>query len=109
MTVVDIIGLVLTGTSTFKKTQPTEVETTIAVLVLLGFGVVLRIICLVGFFTAQNWARIMLGIVLMLSGLCGIFTTMRGGGVFGVVQMLLNLGFGVTLLISPSLAAYTKG
>jgi hypothetical protein len=45
----------------------------------------------------------------MLSGLCGIFTTMRGGGVFGVVQMLLNLGFGVTLLISPSLAAYTKG
>ena len=109
LTVVDIIGLTVTGASAFKKTQPTAVETTVLALVFMGFGLVLRILCLVGFFTAQNWARIMLGIVLMLSGLCGIFTTLRGGGVFGVVQLVLNLGFGVILLSSPSLAAYTKG
>lgn len=109
LTVVDLISFMLTGTSAFRKSQSTEVETTVLLLVFLGLAVVLRIICLVGLFTAQNWARIMLGLLLMLSALCGIFTTLRGGGIFGIIQMLLNLGFGVVLLGSPSLAAYTRG
>src|SRR5262245_22016443 len=109
LTVIDIIGLMATGTSLFRRTHPTQVETTVLVLVFLGLGLVLRFICLFEFSTSQNWARIMLGIVLMPSGLCGIFTTLRGGGVFGVIQLVLNLGFGVVLLSSPSLAAYTKG
>jgi hypothetical protein len=109
LTVLDVISLIRMLPGTTRKFQPTEAEYLYIYLAVLGALIAVRVICLFGMLTAQNWARMTLGMLLFMGGLCGIFTIVKDNALLGAVQMLLNLSFGTIILCSSSLASYTRG
>ena len=55
----------------------------------------------------QNWGRLLLGYFLIITGLCSVCAVLRGN-VFSLIDVAINIGIGITLLVSPSIAAYTE-
>jgi hypothetical protein len=91
-----------------------------SVIVLAG-SLLLDGILLLFLFLHHNWARIVLAILFLVGSLCGLvglfplFTTLRliarGQAIFAVIVAIMglavNLGFGITLLVSGNIKAYT--
>jgi hypothetical protein len=70
-------------------------------------AIVLRLVGAIGLMAGQNWARVLLGVFLILIGLCSILAVVRGN-VFALIDVVFNFGIGITVLVSPSIAEYTQ-
>jgi hypothetical protein len=69
-------------------------------------AIILRASGAFGLLARRNSARISLGVLLVLMGAFNVFVFVSGN-YLAIIDAVMNLGIGITLLVSPSIAAYT--